>query len=77
MQLKFRVIQSNDRGLITKQGDRTYARRGPAKGEEALELPTLFIWLAAKTVTSPAAGPSGQASGLRMTSFTSSAVFGM
>jgi hypothetical protein len=34
MELKFRVIQSNDRGLITKQGDRTYARRGPAKGEE-------------------------------------------
>ena len=48
MQLKFRVIQSNDRGLITKQGDRTYARRGPAKGEEALELPTLFIWVSGK-----------------------------
>jgi len=48
MELKFRVIQSNDRGLITKQGDRTYARRGPAKGEEALELPTLFIWVSHK-----------------------------
>lgn len=48
MELKFRVIQSNDRGLITKQGDRTYARRGPAKGEEALELPTLFIWVSGK-----------------------------
>ena len=48
MQLKFRVIQSNDRGLITKQGDCTYARRGPAKGEEALELPTLFIWVSGK-----------------------------
>ena len=48
MELKFRVIQSNDRGLITKQGDRTYARRGPAKGEEDLELPTLFIWVSGK-----------------------------
>ena len=48
MELKFRVIQSNDRGLITKQGDRTYARRGPAKSEEALELPTLFIWVSRK-----------------------------
>ena len=48
MELKFRVIQSNDRGLITKQGDRTYARRGPAKGEETLELPTLFIWVSGK-----------------------------
>jgi hypothetical protein len=48
MELKFRVIQSNDRGLITKQGDRTYARRGPAKGIEALELPTLFIWVSGK-----------------------------
>ena len=48
MQLKFRVIQSNDRGLITKQGDRTYARHGPAKGEETLELPTLFIWVSGK-----------------------------
>jgi 5-methylcytosine-specific restriction endonuclease McrA len=46
--LKFRVIQSNDRGLVTQQGDRTYARRGPAKGEESLELPTLFIWVSRK-----------------------------
>ncbi len=48
MELKFRVIQSNDRGLVTQQGDRTYARRGPAKGEESLELPTLFIWVRGK-----------------------------
>lgn len=46
--MKFRVIQSNDRGLITHQGDRTYASRGPAKGEEAKELPTLFIWVCGK-----------------------------
>ena len=46
--MKFRLIQSNNRGLITKQGDRTYARRRPAKGEEALELPTLFIWVSSK-----------------------------
>lgn len=45
MAMKFRVIQSNDRGLITKEGDRTYARRRPAKGQEDLELPTLFIWV--------------------------------
>ena len=43
--MKFRVIQSNDRGLLTKEGDRTYAHRKPAKGEEQLELPTLFIWV--------------------------------
>lgn len=48
MELKFRMIQSNDHGLITKPGDRTYAQRGPAKGEEALELPTLFIWVRGK-----------------------------
>ena len=48
MDLKFRVIQSNDRGLVTKPGDCTYARRGPAKGEEGLELPTLFIWVKSK-----------------------------
>ena len=48
MDLKFRVIQSNDRGLVTKPGDCTYARRGPAKGEEGLELPTLFIWVRSK-----------------------------
>ena len=51
MDLKFRVIQSNDRGLVTKPGDCTYARRGPAKGEEGLELPTLFIWVKAKSAT--------------------------
>ena len=48
MAMKFRVIQSNDRGLVTKEGDRTYARRRPAKGEEDLELPTLFIWASGK-----------------------------
>ena len=42
--MKFRLIQSNNRGLITRAGDRTYARSGPAKGEECCELPTLFIW---------------------------------
>ena len=46
--MKFRVIQSNNRGLVTQDGDRTYASRGPAKGEEALELPTLFIWVKGK-----------------------------
>ena len=42
--MKFRVIQSNNRGLVTRVGDRTYASRGPAKGEEESELPTLLIW---------------------------------
>jgi hypothetical protein len=42
--VKFRLIQSNNRGLITRTGDRTYARSGPGKGEEHCELPTLFIW---------------------------------
>ena len=42
--MKFRLIQSNNRGLITRAGDRTYARSGPAKGEDDWELPTLFIW---------------------------------
>ena len=42
--MKFRLIQSNNRGLVTCVGDRTYASRGPAKGEESSELPTLFIW---------------------------------
>lgn len=43
--MKFRMIQSNDHGLVTQAGDRTYARRKPAKGEEAIELATLFIWV--------------------------------
>ena len=43
--MKFRVIQSNNRGLITKVGDRTFYSRKPKKGEELLELPTLFIWV--------------------------------
>jgi hypothetical protein len=42
--MKFRLIQSNDRGLITRVGDRTFASSGPAKGEENCEQPTLFIW---------------------------------
>jgi hypothetical protein len=42
--MKFRLIQSNNRGLITRVGDRTYAHSGPTKGEENKELPTLFIW---------------------------------
>jgi len=45
MAIKFRLIQSNNRGLVTKVGDRTFASRRPAKGEEELELPTLFIWV--------------------------------
>ena len=43
--MKFRVIQSNNRGLITKVGDKTFYSRKPKKGEETLELPTLFIWV--------------------------------
>ena len=42
--MKFRVIQSNNRGLVARVGDRTYASRGPARGEEESELPTLFVW---------------------------------
>ena len=42
--MKFRLIQSNNRGLITRVGDRTFASSGPAKGEENCEQPTLFIW---------------------------------
>jgi len=45
MTIKFRLIQSNNRGLLTKVGDRTFASRRPAKGEEEIELPTLFIWV--------------------------------
>jgi hypothetical protein len=48
MAIKFRLIQSNNRGLVTKVGDRTFASRRPAKGEEELELPTLFIWVNGK-----------------------------
>ena len=43
--MKFRVIQSNDRGLISKVGDKTFYSRKPKKGEEIKELPTLFIWV--------------------------------
>ncbi len=43
--MKFRVIQSNNRGLITKVGDKTFYSRKPKKGEEQLSLPTLFIWV--------------------------------
>ena len=43
--MKFRVIQSNDRGLISKVGDKTFYSRKPKKGEEIKEIPTLFIWV--------------------------------
>ena len=43
--MKFRVIQSNNRGLISKVGDQTFYSRKPKKGEEKEELPTLFIWV--------------------------------
>tara|TARA_B100000287_G_C20525872_1_gene738825 strand:+ start:141 stop:785 length:645 start_codon:yes stop_codon:yes gene_type:complete len=46
--MKFRIIQSNDRGIITKVGDLTYHSRGTAKGKEHLEVPTLFIWVKEK-----------------------------
>ena len=42
--MKFRVIQSNNRGLVARVGDRTYASRRPARGEEESEVPSLFIW---------------------------------
>ena len=40
--MKFRVIQSNNRGLISKVGDQTFYSRKPKKGEEKEELPTLL-----------------------------------
>ena len=43
--MKFRVIQSNNRGLISKVGDQTFYSRKPKKGEENFEMPTLFIWV--------------------------------
>ena len=43
--MKFRVIQFNDRGLISQIGDKTFHSRKPKKGEEKKELPTLFIWV--------------------------------
>ena len=43
--MKFRVIQSNNRGLITKVGDKTFYSRKPKKEEEFLAFPTLFIWV--------------------------------
>tara|TARA_Y100000589_G_C27141175_1_gene624786 strand:- start:994 stop:1620 length:627 start_codon:yes stop_codon:yes gene_type:complete len=43
--LKFRVIQSNNRGLITKVGDKTFHSRSPKYGEEDFELRTLYIWV--------------------------------
>ena len=43
--MKFRVIQSNNRGLISKVGDKTFYSRKPKLGEETIELPTLFIWV--------------------------------
>tara|TARA_Y100001978_G_scaffold147960_1_gene133055 strand:+ start:286 stop:909 length:624 start_codon:yes stop_codon:yes gene_type:complete len=43
--MKFRVIQSNNRGLISKVGDQTFHSRKPKRGEENKDLPTLFIWV--------------------------------
>ena len=43
--MKFRVIQSNNRGLISKVGDQTFYSRKPKVGEETISLPTLFIWV--------------------------------
>ena len=43
--MKFRVIQSNNRGLISKVGDKTFHSRKPKIGEEDNDLPTLFIWV--------------------------------
>tara|TARA_Y100000589_G_C26982343_1_gene559119 strand:+ start:200 stop:814 length:615 start_codon:yes stop_codon:yes gene_type:complete len=43
--MKFRVIQSNNRGLISKVGDQTFYSRKPKTGEENKELPTIFIWV--------------------------------
>ena len=43
--MKFRVIQSNNRGLITGIGDKTFSSKKPKLGEEYKALPTLFIWV--------------------------------
>ena len=43
--VKFRTIQSNNRGLITKVGDKTFHSRKPKKGEEYKDVKTLFIWV--------------------------------
>ena len=43
--MKFRVIQSNNRGLISKVGDQTFYSRKPKVGEENTQLPTIFIWV--------------------------------
>ena len=43
--MKFRVIQSNNRGLILRVGDKTFSSRKPKAGEEYKILPTLFIWV--------------------------------
>ncbi len=43
--MKFRVIQSNNRGLITRVGDKTFHSRKPKLGEEDTELRTLYIWV--------------------------------
>jgi len=43
--LKFRVIQSNNRGLISKVGDKTFFSKKPKIGEEFKEMATLFIWV--------------------------------
>ena len=43
--MKFRVIQSNNRGLISKVGDKTFFSKKPKAGEEYNEMATLFIWV--------------------------------
>ena len=43
--MKFRVIQSNNRGLISKVGDQTFYSRKPKVGEENTQQPTIFIWV--------------------------------
>ena len=43
--MKFRVIQSNNRGLISKVGDKTFFSKKPKIGEEFKEMATLFIWV--------------------------------
>tara|TARA_B100000161_G_C33498883_1_gene390669 strand:+ start:350 stop:973 length:624 start_codon:yes stop_codon:yes gene_type:complete len=40
----FRVIQSKNRGLITKKGDLTFHSQKPSKNELDAEKRTLFIW---------------------------------
>ena len=43
--MKFMVIQSNNRGIISKIGDLTFCKKKPKSGEEKKIFPTLFIWV--------------------------------